>query len=154
MPSILLLTSPHLFGRCGVSEDWILNNFQVESMVMAVGPSVLTYMQFHSSQRFFYRYCTFVRDRSRFFVWVGQETTCASSVDKPFSLKHVIVRPTKVIINLKIGKLWFSKKFFSVESQWNLSDFFFFEYIFFEIFDLWNTLFSKNVSNFCQLCFG
>ena len=49
-------------------------------MVMAVGPSVLTYMQFHSSIDIPGLLET-VKD---IFVRVGHETTCASSVDKPF----------------------------------------------------------------------
>ena len=35
--------------KASISKGWILDNFQVEFMVMAVGPNVLTYMQFHPS---------------------------------------------------------------------------------------------------------
>ena len=49
-------------------------------MVMAVGPSVLTYMQFHSSIDIA-RLLETVQD-----LWVGHKTTCANSINKPFSL--------------------------------------------------------------------
>ena len=54
-------------------------------MVMAVGPSVLTYMQFHSSIDIPGLLDT-VKD---IFVRVGHETTCASSVDKPFLIARL-----------------------------------------------------------------
>ena len=101
-----------------------------------------------------------VRYRSRFFVQVGHQSTCATIGYHHFSLLcNVILSSSdlsKIINNLfQDPKILISKSLFSVKNQWNISLKTSRPTIIDDIFwKLWfqNTLFSKNVPNFCRLC--
>ena len=71
------------------------------------------------------------RYHQRFFVWVGLEIAYAHSGNKYFFTKWCHLQTAKLqTTSLKISKFWFSKSFFSLKNQCNLS-----EYFFWRIFD-------------------